>query len=130
MMPRKPSPDGKRNTVCAKVTDDDLALIDARCATPGLTRSAWLQSLIAAALADVTESGEVAGMRLRIDPQMPAGTAAVISPGAGPPALIDTRPPVAASSRKPRRTAPSDSGPCKHAHAIKGWCRECRTGGL
>jgi hypothetical protein len=130
VVPRKPSPEGKRNTVCAKVTDDDLALIEARCAARGQTRSVWLQGLIAAALADVTEGGQVVGIRLRIDPQMPAGTAAVISPGAGPPALIDTRSPVAASSRKPRRTAPSESGPCKHAHAIKGWCRECRTGGL
>ena len=127
-MPRKPRPDGKRNTVCAKVTDDDLALIDARCAALGQTRSVWLQALIAASLAGVTEGGDVGGIRLRIDPQMPAGIAAVVSPGAGPPALIDVRHPVAAPSRKPRTPAASEP-PCKHEHAIKGWCRECFTGG-
>jgi hypothetical protein len=110
MVPRKPSPEGKRNTVCAKVTDDELALIDARCARRGQIRSAWLQSLIAADLAEVADAGEVHGIRIRSDPQMPPGVVAVVSPGKPGARLLGARP------------------RCPHSgtRVIGGWCKECQ----
>ena len=62
-------------------------------------------------------------------PRSEWGRALLLAAGVSdrPPRIIPLEPdyPV----RKPRRTEPSGNGQCKHEHAIKGWCRECRTGG-
>jgi hypothetical protein len=105
-MPRPQSPEGKRVTICAKVTEADALVIDSRCAALGITRSAWLQSLIATSLAGVSDGGEVLGIKLTVDPQMPAGTAALASPG--------------------RRPVPFAVADCPH-RGLKGgaWCKTC-----
>jgi hypothetical protein len=111
-VPRSKTSEGKRVTICAKFSEEDAALIDARCAAKGQTRSAWLQSLAAADLAGVRDGGEVLGIRMRIDPKMPAGTAALVSPGKAGAVII----PVGA---EPARK------PVSHRCPVKGWCEEC-----
>lgn len=106
-------PDGKRVTVAAKVSDGEAAVIDARCAALGITRSAWLRSLIEASLADVRDVGEAYGLRVRSDPEMPPGTVALVSVGQ-PPVLMRNV---------------TDGADCKHpkGSVIKGRCTRCRS---
>ena len=108
--------EGRRITVSAKVSEDDAALIDARCAASGLTRSAWLQSLVAASLAGVAEGRPVLRMRVRADPGMPAGTAALASPGRHAVAVTGL--------------GSAECPPHPKARVIKGMCGACGTGGL
>jgi hypothetical protein len=111
-------PDGKNNTISVKVSDDDLVVIDARCAARGVTRSAWLQSLIADDLADVTEGGRAGGIRVRVDPKMPRGKVALVSPGAVPVVFRDP--------------GPADDCPHPKGRRLKNgsYCGACGTGGL
>ena len=112
MVPRQKTPQGKTVTLCAKISETDAGLIDARCAALGITRSAWLQSLVAADLSGVTDGGSVHGISLRVDPQMPRGVAALVSPGR-PPVLMGR--PSAADCPHPK------------ARVHKGLCGACGT---
>jgi hypothetical protein len=64
-------------------------------------------------------------------PLLPIIDAGVAALGGTAPVPVPV--PVAEPSAEPRNRAPADTAPeastCKHRHVIKGWCRECRTGG-
>lgn len=81
------------------------------------TEGTTITAVLTRALMDYTGASEVAGIMILPDPRMPEGLAAVTS-GSGRPVFMklpDPRPPA--------------DGACKHERAVKGWCRECQTGG-
>jgi hypothetical protein len=113
MMPRPRTPTGKNETLCVKVSENDAGIIKARCAARGITPSEWLRSLIAADLSGVTDGGSVHGIALKVDPQMPEGTVALVSPGA-PPVTF--------------RAGAVDPKTCPHKGLAPGaYCRNCDT---
>ena len=120
-----------------RVPGDVLAAVDE---TRGETsRSAWILAAITSRLsppaavdlrdlmgADGTEERaaaalsprSVTGTGLTAD-MLPAATASNAQRAVKPKA------PATETPRKPRAA----SGGCKHEHVLKGWCRECKTGG-
>lgn len=102
-----------------RVPGDVLAAVDE---TRGETsRSAWILAAITSRLsppAAVLSPRPVTGTGLTAD-MLPAATA---SNAQRAPKPKTRRAPAAA---KPRAA----SGGCKHEHVLKGWCRECKTGG-
>jgi len=54
-MPRQKTPEGKRNTWCAKLTDAEHEAAEAAVAASGLVRSEWLRSLILGAISRPAE---------------------------------------------------------------------------
>lgn len=108
MVPRSKTVDGKRVVWTLKLSEPEAESAEEVIAASGWTRSEWLRHLVLVATAGHRDSRTA-----RAEMQ----------------AAVKRSAPVAESSRKPPRAAPSENGPCKHAHAIKGWCRECRTGG-
>jgi hypothetical protein len=107
-VPRSKEPDGKRVTICSKISEGDAAIVDTRCAARGLTRSAWLQSLIAADLALVSDSGTAINAPAESPPKRQRRSA---------PAL-----PVAEPSPKPRTAAKTG---CSHRLPKDAYCRVC-----
>ena len=98
--------DGRRVVVGVRLSDDLAGLLDE--VRGDVPRSAWVEAAIREKLA---EAGAV-----------PAG---------GKRGWVPAPPPKArpGAVEVPKFREPSGGKPCKHEHALKGWCRECGTGG-
>lgn len=125
MRGRKPEPDGKRVTLCAKVSEPTAALIDA--ARGQQTRSAWLQELIAGA---IHVAPEVAPQKT---PPVSAGRRQELRAMA----LAADIEPITDASELGRRSIEAHAGQiaaqsrpaknCKHPKVrVKGVCPDCR----
>ena len=106
-MARPLTADGKRVTVCAKVSEAQASAMDTARGT--LTRSAWVASLIAAAL----DTGKPE--RRGIPAKQPARASKPATTRAAP-AAADLDP----SPRKPGKC-------CDRPDIMKGTCRRCKT---
>ena len=111
--------DGRRVTVSAKVSEAvAVALDDAR---GDVSRSAYLGAL----LADHLGSRPAATLKRRREPVKRGGQAA---PARVPDLPVTDSPPE--PGRRSAAPADDDGKPCRHSRKLKGWCRECGTGGL
>ena len=99
MMAGKKTPDGRRVTVCTKLSEAQAAALDH--ARGEQSRSAWVYSVIME----------------RLDPAPREVTRK-------PPAR-----PVTATVLARERAQDRRADNCKHEHVIKHWCNECKTGG-
>jgi len=104
--------EGRRVVIGVRVSESLAAAIDG--VRGGVSRSSWLEAL---ARRELPGAG---------------GTVPDVGPPA--PAVRARRPAAAVAFREPAGAVPAgrprgSSGACKHPRVLKGWCKDCMTGG-
>lgn len=103
----------------------------------GKRTSVYLSDELAAGVA-ASEAGlaELVRRGLRSDAELVREVIAEVVPPSPPPLEVAGEAIVAIerAPRKPRARKPAEDRPvvvpgCKHEHAVKGWCKDCRSGG-